>query len=84
MIIIKNERDMEAMRPACQVARQVLDAVCAHVQPGITTRELDEFAAECIRSHGAQSAFYGYRVGKLKYPCHTCISVNEQVVHGLA
>jgi len=41
---------------------------------------VDEFAAERIRAHGAKSAFLGYR----KYPCHICISVNDQVVHGLA
>lgn len=84
MIIIKSERDLEAMRPACQVARSVLDETAAFVKPGITTRELDEFAAERMRVYGARSAFLGYKVSGLKYPCHTCISVNEQVVHGLA
>lgn len=80
MIIIKNERDLEAMRPACGVARVVLDEVAAMVQPGITTREIDLFAAERIRHYGARSAFLGYR----NYPCNICISVNEEVVHGLA
>ena len=46
----------------------------------MTTKEVDEYAATRIRHHGAKSAFLGYR----KYPCHLCISVNEQVVHGLA
>jgi len=41
---------------------------------------IDQFAAQRIKSYGAKSAFLGYR----KYPCHLCISVNEQVVHGLA
>ena len=80
MIIIKSERDLEAMRPACQVARCVLDDVSAFIQPGVTTREIDEYAAGRIKSYGARSAFLGYR----KYPCYICISVNEQVVHGLA
>jgi len=84
MIIIKSERDLEVMRPACQVAQQVLNDVSAFIQPGITTREVDDFAAERIRHYGARSAFLGYRVGGLKFPCHTCISVNDQVVHGLA
>ncbi len=48
--------------------------------PGLTTRQVDNFAAERIRSYGAKSAFLGYR----NYPCHTCLSVNEAVVHGLA
>ncbi|HYE33548.1 MAG TPA: type I methionyl aminopeptidase [Methylomirabilota bacterium] len=80
MIIIKNERDIEAMRQAGAVAAAVLDEVCAFVQPGVTTREIDNFAASRIKSYGGKSAFLGYR----KYPCHTCISVNEEVVHGMA
>src|SRR5215469_11510851 len=80
MIILKSERDLEAMRPACAVAASVLRDVAAFVQPGVTTSQVDEFAAGRIKQYGAKSAFLGYR----KYPCHICISVNEQVVHGLA
>jgi methionyl aminopeptidase len=79
-IIFKSEQDLEAMRPACRVATEVLDAVAAFIQPGVTTRQIDEFAAEAIRQRGAKSAFLGYR----KYPCNICISVNEEVVHGIA
>jgi methionyl aminopeptidase len=80
MIILKSARDLEAMRPACAIAGKVLNEVAAFIQPGVTTRQVDEFAAERIRGYGAKSAFLGYR----KYPCQICISVNEQVVHGLA
>src|SRR6266436_2826918 len=80
MIILKSERDLETMRPACVVARLVLDEVCDFIQPGRTTREIDQYAAARMKSYGARSAFLGYR----KFPCHLCISVNEQVVHGLA
>src|SRR6476659_9604218 len=80
MIILKSERDLEAMRPACAIAGTVLNEVAAFIKPGVTTREADEFAAERIKSYGAKSAFLGYR----KYPCQICISVNDQVVHGLA
>jgi methionyl aminopeptidase len=80
MIILKNERDLEAMRPACIVASTVLNEVAAFIRPGLTTKQVDQFAAERIKHHGAKSAFLGYR----KYPCYTCISVNEEVVHGLA
>jgi methionyl aminopeptidase len=80
MIVIKTPRDLEAMRPACRVARAVLHEVAARIQPGVTTREIDGFAAECIRRRNARSAFLGYK----KYPCHICISVNNEVVHGLA
>lgn len=80
MIILKTERDLEQMRPAGAVAATVLEEVSAFVKPGVTTRQVDQFAAERIRHHGGKSAFLGYR----KYPCHTCISVNDEVVHGLA
>ncbi|MDQ6631674.1 MAG: type I methionyl aminopeptidase [Verrucomicrobiota bacterium] len=80
MIILKSERDLEAMRPACRVATAVLDEVSGFIRPGVTTREIDHFAADRIKHYGAKSAFLGYK----KYPCHICISVNEQVVHGLA
>ena len=80
MIILKSERDLEAMRPACTVAGTVLNDVATFIQPGVTTKDVDEFAASRIKHYGAKSAFLGYR----KYPCQICISVNEQVVHGLA
>ncbi|HXG47701.1 MAG TPA: type I methionyl aminopeptidase [Methylomirabilota bacterium] len=80
MIILKTERDLAAMRPACRLARRILDEVCGWIQPGRTTREIDEYAAVRIRHYGARSAFLGYR----KYPCHVCLSVNNEVVHGLA
>src|SRR5437868_7470044 len=80
MIVLKNERDLEAMRPACAVAQRVLLEIADWIQPGMTTREIDQFAASRIKHYGARSAFLGYR----KYPCHICISVNDQVVHGLA
>jgi methionyl aminopeptidase len=78
--IIKTERDLESMRPACAVASTVLNEVAAFIQPGVTTKEVDDFAAGRIKALGAKSAFLGYK----NYPCQICISVNEEVVHGLA
>ncbi|HMJ90428.1 MAG TPA: type I methionyl aminopeptidase, partial [Candidatus Acidoferrum sp.] len=80
MIILKTERDLEAMRPACLVAGAVLEEVARFIRPGVTTKQIDDFAEDVIKKRGAKSAFLGYR----KYPCHVCISVNEEVVHGLA
>jgi len=79
-IILKTERDLEAMRPACIIAGKVLDEVAKFIQPGVTTRQVDDYAAVRMKHYGARSAFLQYR----KYPCQMCISVNEQVVHGLA
>src|SRR5262245_37088854 len=80
MVVLKTEQDLALMRPACVLAQTVLDEVCEFIRPGITTKQIDEFAAERIGQYGAKSAFLGYK----RYPCHLCISVNEQVVHGLA
>jgi methionyl aminopeptidase len=79
-IILKSGADLEAMRLAGVVAGKVLADIIGFVKPGVTTRQMDGFAAERIKFYGAKSAFLGYR----KYPCHTCISMNEEVVHGLA
>ncbi|SPE58539.1 Methionine aminopeptidase [Verrucomicrobia bacterium] len=79
MIILKTERDMEAMRPACIVASTVLQDVAAFVRPGVTTQQVDDFAAARMKHYGGRSAFLGYR----KFPRQICISVNDQVVHGL-
>jgi methionyl aminopeptidase len=80
MIVLKSERDLELMRPAGAVAGKVLAEIAGYIKPGMTTRQVDEFAAERIKSYGGRSAFLGYR----KFPCHTCLSVNDEVVHGLA
>jgi len=58
----------------------VLSEVSDFIQPGVTTRQIDQFAAARMKYYGAKSAFLGYR----KYPCHVCISVNDEIVHGLA
>lgn len=68
------------MRPAGAVAARVLDDVAAFIQPGLTTRQVDEYAGERMKFYGAKSAFLGYR----KFPCQTCISVNDEIVHGIA
>lgn len=78
--ILKTERDLEFMRPAGAMAATVLDDLAAFIKPGLTTRQVDEYAAERMKFYGGKSAFLGYR----KFPCHTCISVNDEVVHGMA
>ena len=79
MIILKSDRDIEIMREAGSLAAEVLDLVGRWIQPGMTTREIDNYGAALIKERGAKSAFLGYK----KYPGNICISVNEQVVHGL-
>ncbi len=79
MIIIKNEREIEKMRIACACAARVLDRISALIRPGITTGDVDAAAADFMSEEKCKSAFLGYR----KFPGHICISVNEEVVHGI-
>jgi methionyl aminopeptidase len=79
MIPIKNEREIVKMRAACRSASTVLDRVSALIRPGITTREVDQAAADFINEERCKSAFLGYR----GFPGTICISVNEEVVHGI-
>lgn len=67
------------MRVACRLSAQLLAEVAAEVRPGVTTGELDAFAARRMREIGVTSAFLGYG----GFPGHTCISLNEEVVHGI-
>ena len=82
-IPIKNKDGIARMREACAIAATVLDSLKLLVRPGITTQDLEEAGRDLIASHGARSSDYGYQIGSRRYPAHTCISVNEEVVHGI-
>lgn len=79
-MIATSEKDLAGMRAAGGVAAQVLSEVAGFIAPGMTTRQIDEFAGNRILHYGGKSAFLGYQ----RYPCQICISVNEEVVHGIA
>jgi len=70
---------LEKMRRAGGVVHRALRQAAARVRPGATTWELEEAADAAIREQGATSAFRGYR----GFPCVLCVSVNEQVIHGI-
>jgi methionyl aminopeptidase len=79
VIVIKTPDEIERMRAACNAAAETLAAVAREVQPGRTTAELNDVAAEIIAKLGGKSPFLGYK----GYPGHICVSVNEEVVHGI-
>ena len=78
-IPIKSPREIEFMRKAGSVASSILQALAKEVSPGRTTGEIDRMAAELMREHDCKSAFLGYR----GFSGQICISVNEEVVHGI-
>ena len=83
-ITIKSADDIAAMRDACRLASEVLDEIAPHVQPGITTLEIDRIAAAAMQRQGTRSATIGYQPpGYPPYPGHLCTSVNHVVCHGI-
>jgi len=79
MIPIKTPEELRRMRTACRLSAEVLAEVAAAIRPGVTTGDLDAFAAERMRARGVESAFFGYG----GFPGQTCISLNDEVVHGI-
>ncbi len=84
MIPIKSVREVEKMRQACRTASDILDRVSELVRPGISTKEVDEAAAVFMQEAKVKSAFLGYRLGHRVFPGNICISLNDEVVHGIA
>src|SRR4030042_3535199 len=81
-IVIKSPQEISALREAGRINARALDVVRQLIQPGVTTGELDAAAEEVIRKHGAIPTFKGYP-GAYPYPASICVSINEQLVHGI-
>lgn len=79
MIPIKNPSELDAMRRVNRMTARVRDELAAMVRPGITTLDLGDAAFKLIRGLGGTSAFYGYR----GFPGQICVSVNDEVIHGI-
>jgi methionyl aminopeptidase len=78
-VVLKSTDEIEKMRRAGQVVREVLELVRSHVKPGATTHDPEKVAEARIAALGAKPAFKGYH----GYPCVLCTSVNSEVVHGI-
>lgn len=79
MIIYKSEAEIEMMRQSSQIVARILSELKEMIRPGLETRELDSYAETRARELGAVPAFKGYR----GYPASLCVSVNEEIVHGI-
>lgn len=78
-IQLRRGSELDGLREAGAIAAEVLTRTCALVHPGITTGELDQAAADFMADRSCKSAFLGYK----GFPAYTCISINEEVVHGI-
>src|SRR5919108_576883 len=83
MIPIKNAKEVEKMRQACRTASDILDRVGDLIRPGVMTKEVDEAAADFMSDARVKSAFLGYRLGHRVFPGNICISLNDEIVHGI-
>lgn len=86
MPLYTNPAEVEKIKTAGKAAGEVLQAVCAEVRPGISTGYLDTYAKEMMEKFGCTSACLGYQGSSKKhpkYPGYICLSVNDEVVHGI-
>src|SRR3954447_5787679 len=83
MIPIKSAREIDKMRQACRTASDILERVSDQIRPGITTKEIDEAAADMMAEARVKSAFLGYRLGHRVFPGNICISLNDEIIHGI-
>ena len=78
-VSIKSKREIEIMREAGKILGKVLNELSAEIKPGMTTHRVDQLGEEIIRSYGCIPSFLGYG----GFPASICVSVNEEVVHGI-
>lgn len=79
MIVIKTEQEIERMRAAGRLAALAHERMREAIRPGIRTQDLDDLFVEFLKEHGASASFLGYN----GFPKSICVSVNEEVVHGI-
>ena len=78
-IEIKSPHEIDAMRQTGRIVAAILEVLKKSIKPGIITKELDDLTVEELKRHGAKSSSKGYR----GYPAHLCVSVNDELVHGI-
>jgi methionyl aminopeptidase len=79
MISIKSPKDLEAMREGGRILATILYQVAKEVEPGVATKDLDRMAESLIFEFGGSPSFKGYN----RFPAAMCVSVNEEIVHGI-
>ena len=80
---IKSAEEIKLLEKAARIVAETLSLMKKYIKPGITTGELDKIAEDYIRSKGARPAFKGYEVEGKIFPGSLCISIDEEVVHGI-
>ncbi len=79
MIIIKSDKEIEKMRRSGRITAELMESLSRMIKPGVRINELEEAATELFHKYRVRSAFKGYN----GYPANICVSINEEVVHGI-
>jgi methionyl aminopeptidase len=79
MIIYKTEEEIKLMQESSEIVAKILEELREMIKPGVQTRDLDAYAERRVRELGAKPAFKGYR----GYPASLCVSINEEIIHGI-
>ena len=79
MVVLKTVTELQTMQHACKISAQALKLAGEAVKPGVTTADINALVHDFILSQGAKPSFYGYH----GYPASACISVNNEVIHGI-
>lgn len=83
MIYLKSESEIDKLRESALIVSRTLAEVGKHIEPGVQTGTLDRIAEEYIEKEGGRPAFKGYGPKGNEFPATLCISVNDEVVHGI-
>jgi methionyl aminopeptidase len=79
VIIVKSQTEIRKIAEACRIVAEVLQGLKSHITEGMSTGDIESFVDDGILKRGAAAAFRGYR----GYPSSVCVSVNDQVIHGI-
>jgi methionyl aminopeptidase len=83
MIRLKNQKQMDGIRESCRMLKTMIEELRPLVVVGVETRELDQWVREWIKRAGGKPAFLGYGDDSNPFPAALCVSINEEVIHGI-
>jgi methionyl aminopeptidase len=83
MIRLKNEKQIAGIRESCKLLSAMYGELLPQVKPGVETIEIDRWVRDWIKKAGGKPAFLGYGPKKNPYPGAICISINDEVIHGI-
>jgi len=83
MIRLKNQKQIDGIRKSCKMLSAMYRELIPMVKPGIQTIDIDHWVTDWIKRAGGKPVFLGYKVKRKPFPAAICISINEEVIHGI-